>query len=115
MGPIARDESRSDVIDRCLALLREGAARGCAVVAFPELCLTTFFPRWWTDGGSHLGSAAMAIEVEVTSQGHYDPPTPVPIDPTACLNRRYSAARSGKSFSITSRSRSEPSSAVPSA
>ncbi len=48
MGPIGKDESRSDVVERCLALLGEGAARGCSVVAFPELCLTTFFPRWWS-------------------------------------------------------------------
>lgn len=49
MGPIGKDESRSEVIERCLALLREGAVRGCSLVAFPELCLTTFFPRWWSE------------------------------------------------------------------
>lgn len=49
MGPIGKDESRSEVIERCLALLREGVVRGCSLVAFPELCLTTFFPRWWSE------------------------------------------------------------------
>ena len=49
LGPIARDESRTDVVIRLLALLHEGAAAGCGLVAFPELALTTFFPRWYTD------------------------------------------------------------------
>ncbi|MFZ8876289.1 MAG: nitrilase-related carbon-nitrogen hydrolase, partial [Ilumatobacteraceae bacterium] len=49
LGPIARDESRSEVVDRLIALLREGAERGCRLVVFPELALTTFFPRWWTE------------------------------------------------------------------
>jgi predicted amidohydrolase len=46
MGPIGRDDSREDVVDRLLALLREGHGAGCDVVVFPELALTTFFPRW---------------------------------------------------------------------
>ena len=49
MGPIARDESRTKVVDRLLALFREGAAAGCDLVVFPELALTTFFPRWYTE------------------------------------------------------------------
>ena len=49
LGPIARDESRVAVVERLIALLREGASRGCDLVVFPELALTTFFPRWWTD------------------------------------------------------------------
>ncbi|MGA1722608.1 MAG: nitrilase-related carbon-nitrogen hydrolase, partial [Ilumatobacteraceae bacterium] len=49
LGPIARDESRSQVVDRLIALLREGSERGCRLVVFPELALTTFFPRWWTE------------------------------------------------------------------
>lgn len=46
LGPIARDESRPEVVARLLALLQEGHARGCELVVFPELALTTFFPRW---------------------------------------------------------------------
>jgi predicted amidohydrolase len=49
LGPVARDESRADVVERLIALLREGAGAGCRVVAFPELALTTFFPRWYTE------------------------------------------------------------------
>ena len=46
MGPIARDESRAAVVDRLLALMHYAAARGADLVVFPELTLTTFFPRW---------------------------------------------------------------------
>jgi N-carbamoyl-D-amino-acid hydrolase len=46
MGPVARVEPRSTVIARLLAMLREAAARGAELVVFPELALTTFFPRW---------------------------------------------------------------------
>lgn len=49
LGPIGATESRSEVLDRLIALLRTGAEWGCDVVVFPELALTTFFPRWYTD------------------------------------------------------------------
>lgn len=47
LGPIARSETRGDVVKRLLALLHEAHARGCDLVVFPELALTTFFPRWF--------------------------------------------------------------------
>jgi len=47
LGPIARDENRAAVVARLIALTREAKARGCDIVAFPELALTTFFPRWF--------------------------------------------------------------------
>jgi len=49
MGPIRKGESRSDCVVRLIALLEDGASRGCDLVVFPELALTTFFPRWFTD------------------------------------------------------------------
>ena len=49
LGPIARDEPREHVVERLLALLRRAADRQCQLVVFPELALTTFFPRWYTD------------------------------------------------------------------
>lgn len=45
-GPIQRNESRADVVDRLRALLREGHARGCDLVVFTEVALTAFFPHW---------------------------------------------------------------------
>jgi len=47
MGPIARDETRESAVARLLAMLKEAKGRGADVVVFPELALTTFFPRWW--------------------------------------------------------------------
>jgi hypothetical protein len=47
LGPIARSESRAQVVDRMLALMNEAKRHGCDLVVFPELALTTFFPRWY--------------------------------------------------------------------
>src|SRR5882757_3894757 len=47
MGPIQRSDTRRDVVDRLIAHLREAKRMGCELVIFPELALTTFFPRWW--------------------------------------------------------------------
>ncbi|MGE0880703.1 MAG: N-carbamoyl-D-amino-acid hydrolase [Acidimicrobiia bacterium] len=49
LGPIARDESRESVVDRMLELLHAAHAQGVELVVYPELALTTFFPRWWVD------------------------------------------------------------------
>ncbi len=47
LGPIARAESRSQVVDRMIVLMREAAYHGCDLIVYPELALTTFFPRWY--------------------------------------------------------------------
>ena len=49
LGPIARSESRGEVVKRLLALLGQAHARGCDLIVYPELALTTFFPRWWME------------------------------------------------------------------
>ena len=49
LGPIGRDDTRADVVERLIALLREGHRQGCRLVVFPELALTTFFPRWYVE------------------------------------------------------------------
>lgn len=49
MGPIQADHSRTAVVERLLELLRKAHASGCELVVFPELALTTFFPRWFVD------------------------------------------------------------------
>jgi predicted amidohydrolase len=51
VGPVQRDHSRGDVVERLLVLLRDAAARGADLVVFPELALTSFFPRWWYEDG----------------------------------------------------------------
>jgi predicted amidohydrolase len=47
LGPIARSDTRAQVVDRLLALMNEARRHGCDLVVFPELALTTFFPRWY--------------------------------------------------------------------
>ena len=47
LGPIHLADSRAAVVKRLIALLREAHGRGARFVVFPELALTTFFPRWW--------------------------------------------------------------------
>ncbi len=49
LGPIARDEPRRAVVDRLIVLMTEAHARGATLVVFPELALTSFFPRWWME------------------------------------------------------------------
>lgn len=49
LGPIAADETRKEVVERLIALLQDAAGRGVRLVVFPELALTTFFPRWYVD------------------------------------------------------------------
>ena len=54
LGPIARSESRADVVKRLLALLDQAHRRGSDLVVFPELALTTFFPRWWMENQAEI-------------------------------------------------------------
>jgi N-carbamoyl-D-amino-acid hydrolase len=56
MGPIARQDSRQQVVKRIVQLLREAKARGCELVVFPEMALTTFFPRWWLEDPREIDS-----------------------------------------------------------
>src|SRR6267378_1887778 len=47
LGPIHLADSRASVVWRLTAMMREAHASGARFVVFPELALTTFFPRWW--------------------------------------------------------------------
>ena len=49
LGPIGRHEPRSAVVDRLLVLLRQAASASVELVVFPELALTSFFPRWFVE------------------------------------------------------------------
>ena len=54
MGPIARDETRTSCVNRLIAMMREAKSRGAELVVFPELALTSFFPRWVIDDEAEL-------------------------------------------------------------
>src|SRR5262245_20450486 len=49
LGPIHRADSRKTVVARLVEMLKEADSRGSKFVVFPELALTTFFPRWWME------------------------------------------------------------------
>ena len=49
LGPIQREDSRAIVVKRLIDLLRQAHSRKAELVVFPELALTTFFPRWFVD------------------------------------------------------------------
>jgi predicted amidohydrolase len=49
LGPIHLLDTREAVVKRLLELLREAHARSAKFVVFPELALTTFFPRYWME------------------------------------------------------------------
>ena len=55
MGPVARADTRSQVVDRLIAMLHTANQAGATLVVFPELALTTFFPRWVIDDPEELG------------------------------------------------------------
>jgi predicted amidohydrolase len=56
LGPIARQEPRSSAVSRMIALMRQAKGRGAQLVVFPELALTTFFPRWYIEDEAELDS-----------------------------------------------------------
>ena len=79
LGPIARNESRGQVVKRLLALMREAHGFRCDLVAFPELALTTFFPRW-------------ALEDEAELDSFYETRDAGAGDASRCSRRRPSSA-----------------------
>lgn len=56
MGPITRTETRPAVVRRMVGLMRQAAAMGAQVVAFPEAALTAFFPHWWIEDEEEIDS-----------------------------------------------------------
>lgn len=56
LGPIQRADSRRSVVARMLELLTQASQHGCNLVVFPELALTTFFPRWWMEDQNEIDS-----------------------------------------------------------
>jgi predicted amidohydrolase len=114
LGPIQRADSRESVVKRLVEMLREAAAAGSKLVVFPELALTTFFPRWlyesqqevdaWFEAqmpndatqplyeearrlgvGFHLGYAELAREADAVR--HYN--TAVLVAPDGSLIGKY--------------------------
>ncbi|HWA46318.1 MAG TPA: N-carbamoyl-D-amino-acid hydrolase [Hypericibacter adhaerens] len=56
LGPIARHDTRRQTVSRLLELMREAHGFRCDLIAYPELALTTFFPRWPIEDEAELDS-----------------------------------------------------------
>ena len=56
LGPIARDEPRESAVARMVALMEEAHTQSVDLIVFPELALTTFFPRWFITDEAELDS-----------------------------------------------------------
>lgn len=54
LGPIQRSDTRASVVRRMIDLMRQAKSNGCRLVVFPELALTTFFPRWFMTDAAEL-------------------------------------------------------------
>lgn len=54
LGPIQKAETRQQVVVRMMALMDQAHAAGCDLIVYPELALTTFFPRWYMEDQSEV-------------------------------------------------------------
>ena len=49
LGPLHLSDTRDAAANRLVALFREAIGMGAKFVVFPELALSTFFPRYWME------------------------------------------------------------------
>jgi predicted amidohydrolase len=56
MGPIPRRASRKETVGRLIHLLENAGKAGAELVVFPEMGLTTFFPRWLIEDEAEIES-----------------------------------------------------------
>ena len=54
MGPIQKAEGRETVVARMLRLMDRARAETCDLIVYPELALTTFFPRWYAEDRAEM-------------------------------------------------------------
>ena len=49
MGPIQKEESRDQVVNRMIKLMDDAKQNDADLIVYPELALTTFFPRYYME------------------------------------------------------------------
>ncbi len=54
LGPIQKAEGRQSAVSRLIELLKQADGDGCKLVVFPELALTTFFPRYLIEDAEEI-------------------------------------------------------------
>lgn len=68
MGPNQKADSRARIVARMIALMDDAKAGGADLIVYPELALTTFFPRWFmTDQDEVDGWFERAMPNEATA------------------------------------------------
>ncbi|MBJ3777263.1 N-carbamoyl-D-amino-acid hydrolase [Acuticoccus mangrovi] len=72
LGPIQKAEPREAVVARMLALLDAAADKGCDLVVYPELALTTFFPRWYMEDQAEVDTWFEAEMPNAATQPLFD-------------------------------------------
>ncbi|MGD1923230.1 MAG: N-carbamoyl-D-amino-acid hydrolase [Paracoccaceae bacterium] len=72
MGPIQKADTRDVVVARMLALLEQAIDAGCDMVVYPELCLTTFFPRWMMEDQTEVDTWFEAEMPNAATQPLFD-------------------------------------------
>ena len=55
-GPIQRSATRRETVGRLVHLLERAAAAGAELAVFPEMALTSFFPRWALEDRDEIDS-----------------------------------------------------------
>jgi predicted amidohydrolase len=71
-GPIQRSAARADTIARLVHLLERAASAGAQLAVFPEMALTTFFPRWSLDDPREIDAFYDAQMPGPSTQPLYD-------------------------------------------
>lgn len=72
LGPVNKEDSRAAVVARLMNLMREAHQLGADLIVYPELALTTFFPRWYIDDESQLDSWCEAAMPGAETQPLFD-------------------------------------------
>ena len=54
LGPNQKADSRAAIVGRMIALMEEAHGKGATFIVYPELALTTFFPRWYAEDRAEM-------------------------------------------------------------
>jgi predicted amidohydrolase len=71
-GPIQRRATRAETVGRLVHLLEKAASGGAEIAVFPEMALTTFFPRWRIDDQAEIDAFFEASTPGPETQRLYD-------------------------------------------
>jgi predicted amidohydrolase len=111
LGPIQKAENRASVVARMIALMEEAKTKGANFIVYPEMALTTFFPRFYEedrakmdhwfeasmpgpdtqplfDKAKALGMAMSFGYAELTPDGHHFN-TSILVDKTGAIIGKY--------------------------